>query len=191
MSEFKKEWLQKADIDYFAPFLLLWLAFNSWYKDHYHDIENPTDRKLIDLLKCNDSNRSKPFKNFKGLLERSDRLSTQFRSDLESFHRVLLSANLIHDKAKYVNLNKAIIKWESLEQESTYKDLFVDSSKKGVPKIKLIDLTMINDLPTIFAGVLECLYLFRNLLVHGHIEPNKDNNEVAEYAYKLLKAIMP
>lgn len=41
--DFKKEWMEKSAIDYFSPFISLWLACNSWYMSHYSDKENPVD----------------------------------------------------------------------------------------------------------------------------------------------------
>lgn len=29
MTDFKKEWIEKANIDYFSEFMTLWLGFNS------------------------------------------------------------------------------------------------------------------------------------------------------------------
>lgn len=47
-SDYKKEWFAKARIDYFSPFLNLWLACNSWYNFHYSLTQ---DRDHVNTLK--------------------------------------------------------------------------------------------------------------------------------------------
>ena len=39
-TDYKKEWIEKSAIDYFSPFLSLWLARNSWYMSHYSDLHD-------------------------------------------------------------------------------------------------------------------------------------------------------
>ena len=64
MPEYKKEWLQKAKIDYFAPFVNLWLACNAWYMDHYSEITG-RDRNHINIVKSDTTTRNHIFKQFK------------------------------------------------------------------------------------------------------------------------------
>jgi len=35
-----KKWIEKSAIDYFSPFISLWLACNSWYMSHYSDLND-------------------------------------------------------------------------------------------------------------------------------------------------------
>lgn len=45
-TDYKKEWIEKSAIDYFSPFISLWLACNSWYMSHYSDLnDNHTGNK--------------------------------------------------------------------------------------------------------------------------------------------------
>ena len=60
LTNYRDAWLSKASIDYFAPFISLWLACNSWYRSHYSDLTQPnnpdkegTDRDFINKLKTN------------------------------------------------------------------------------------------------------------------------------------------
>lgn len=57
-TDYKKEWIEKAAIDYFSPFISLWLACNSWYMSHYSDLDDEypgdktaSDRDFINKLK--------------------------------------------------------------------------------------------------------------------------------------------
>jgi hypothetical protein len=49
MSNVNIEWQQKAEIDYFVPFILLWLSFNAWYRSHYCKLADKVKphRKLL------------------------------------------------------------------------------------------------------------------------------------------------
>lgn len=54
--DLKKEWFNKARIDYHSPFLMLWLSCNSWYNFHY---SLSKDREHIDKIKSDISNQNK------------------------------------------------------------------------------------------------------------------------------------
>lgn len=85
MPEYKKEWMQKANIDYFSPFVSLWLGFNSWFRSHYCEIESKNDRNFINTLKTDTSARNKILENFKNLMsEDKIKENIRFKSDLES-----------------------------------------------------------------------------------------------------------
>ena len=85
MPEFKKEWLEKAAIDYFAPFVNLWLACNSWYKSHYSDI-NGTDRDFINRIKSDFTGRNHLYTKFKNIIDNPSKEGIYFRANLELLH---------------------------------------------------------------------------------------------------------
>lgn len=64
MPDNKKEWLQKAEIDYFSPFISLWLACNSWYRSHYSDLVPQNDRRFINKIKTDFTPRNHMFIKF-------------------------------------------------------------------------------------------------------------------------------
>lgn len=189
MPEYKKEWLERASLDYFAPFILLWLSFNSWYRSHYSDIEDGFDRSFINQMKADFSGRNQPFRNFKNLLERADKVGVSFRSDLEMLHRGLMAAALTPDRIKYLNLEKALINYNQKDDEAGYHNLIRRSRQPN--KLLLHELHVTDDFQLLYAGVLECVYQFRCMLVHGHIEPSEPTHDVSQYCYKVLLAIMP
>ena len=85
MPEYKKEWMQKANIDYFSPFVSLWLGFNSWFRSHYCEIEPKIDRNYINQLKTDNTARNQTLTNFKNLMaEDKTKENIRFKSDLES-----------------------------------------------------------------------------------------------------------
>lgn len=64
-TDYKKEWMEKSSIDYFSPFVSLWLACNSWYMSHYSDLNDnhagnrtASDRDFINKLKEDISGRN-------------------------------------------------------------------------------------------------------------------------------------
>ena len=57
-TDYKKEWFAKARVDYFSPFINLWLACNSWYNFHYSLSQ---DRAHVDKLKTEFGNVIPPF----------------------------------------------------------------------------------------------------------------------------------
>jgi hypothetical protein len=191
MPDYRKEWMERAALDYYAPFILLWLSFNSWYRSHYSDLENGQDREFINTLKTDDTGRNRPFRKFQTLIRRDDKPAMVFRNDIEMFHRALDAASLSNQPkgAKYISLEKALIDFSQKNNETGYITLLRKSRQQD--KVKLHELHVTNDYNQLFAGVLECIYQCRCLLVHGNLEPAPQNHEVAEYCYKVLLAIMP
>ena len=82
MSEYRKEWMARAKIDYFAPFVNLWLSCNAWYMDHYSELDS-RDRVHIDTVKSDTSARNHLYKRFKTLIESSGREGEIFRMNIE------------------------------------------------------------------------------------------------------------
>ena len=71
MNDYKEAWLQKSRIDYFAPFVSLWLACNSWYRSHYSELGNQ-DREFINKIKTDFTKRNHLFQRFEDSLLGSD-----------------------------------------------------------------------------------------------------------------------
>lgn len=194
MPDLSKDWIKNAEIDYFSQFILLWLAFNSWYKSHYCEIK-PTDRLLINVLKNDFTERNKTYIKFKKLIEEDPtkriedtKKSNNFKSYLEALHislsKVSLKASNLKGELSFTNV---CIDFSKKEDITTYIDLVVIGRK---PKIKLGDMCLIKNTQTIFAGVIEILYQVRNLLIHGNLEPTDDNKEIVKYCYFILLSLL-
>ena len=67
MPDHKKEWILRANVDYFSQFMTLWLAFNSWYRSHYPEL-GIKDRVLINRLKTDLTARNQLYSKFKNLM---------------------------------------------------------------------------------------------------------------------------
>ncbi|XVJ51402.1 MAG: hypothetical protein HEQ32_04705 [Vampirovibrio sp.] len=192
MSNVTFEWKQKAEIDYFAPFILLWLSFNAWYRSHYCELAEKSDRILINKVKEDTASGRNPiYRNLKNHLENNYKLAQYFKHDLEMFHKALKGASLKPQKIIYLSLDKALVQYSDIKKDCSYIDLTIPvKSRKS--KIKISDdFALIEDKELIFKGLIETIYQFRHLLIHGHVTPNKETLDVAEYAYKVLKALMP
>lgn len=75
-----------------------------------------------------------------------------------------------------------------------FENLIIDNAKTKSGKLKnqfasahgLGTLVLNNDSQKIFAGLFEVIYQGRCHLVHGSLEPNDKNHEVARYCYLIL-----
>ena len=57
------EWFKKAEVDYFASFVKLWLSFNALYKRLFqNDNLGRNDRNYIEALKNRDNSLKRRFK---------------------------------------------------------------------------------------------------------------------------------
>lgn len=98
MPEYRKEWFAKAKIDYFAPFVNLWLSCNAWYMDHYSELDK-RDRTHIDKVKSDYSSRNHIYKQFKKLLDGDAKESQIFKSNIQQLHFALNDASIVSDDA--------------------------------------------------------------------------------------------
>lgn len=193
MPEYKKEWMQKANIDYFSPFVSLWLGFNSWFRSHYCEIEPKIDRNYINQLKTDNTARNQTLTNFKNLMaEDKTKENIRFKSDLESLIYSLNRVDLKNpDPSKYkyaIKFETALIDYERKNEVSAYVNLKKEKGDRG--KIQLDSLYVTDDLNILFAGLIEILYQIRCLLIHGNLEPEEENHEVIKYCYFVLLALM-
>lgn len=111
-TDYKKEWIEKSSIDYFSPFISLWLACNSWYKSHYSDI-NGGDRVFINKLKTDYSSRNHLYDKYCKLIDKYDKTGIAFKTNIELFHYSLDRAKLISDKIGLCSFNKAVIDYST------------------------------------------------------------------------------
>lgn len=193
MPEYKKEWMQKANIDYFSPFVSLWLGFNSWFRSHYCEIEPKNDRNFINTLKTDTSARNKILKNFKSLMsEDKIKENIRFKSDLESLIYSLNRVDLRNpDQSKYkqvIKFETALIDYARKDDNSAYINLLKEKGDRN--KIQLDEKYVLDDLNILCAGLIEILYQIRCLLIHGNLEPEEENHEVIKYCYFILYALM-
>lgn len=193
MPNFKKDWMQKADIDYFSPFISLWLAFNSWYRDHYCDLTDKRDRSFINNLKTDTTTRNQPLNNLKKLMaDEKIKENLKFKSDLESLIYSLNRASLrMLENQKHprqIKFESALIDYSKKDIDDGYTNLI--KAKGDREKLLLDELFITNDLDIFFAGLIEIIYQIRCLLIHGDLEPSKENHEVVKYCYFILASLI-
>ena len=202
-TDYKKEWLEKSAIDYFSPFISLWLACNSWYMSHYSDLNDghagngtATDRDFINKLKEDTSGRNHLFTKFSNLVDKVGKDGISFRTDLELLHYALNRANLQPERLQHCSFQNSVPDYND-------KDNFVNLIKS--PRInvggavhaddedeviKLDRIYITSDKQLCCAGIIEIIYQVRNMLIHGKLNPDKDEHDVVKYCYRILWELM-
>ena len=202
-TDYKKEWIEKSAIDYFSPFISLWLACNSWYMSHYSDLHGnhadgrtAPDRDFIDKLKEDTTKRNHLYTKFAGLIEKTGKDGISFRTDIELLHYALNRANLRPERIPSCLLQSAVIDYRDKENPVNLiknprinKDDSVYASDK-TDVIRLDQIFITSNLQHCFAGLFEIVYQVRNMLVHGKLNPGKDEHHVVKYCYRILWELM-
>jgi hypothetical protein len=191
MPDFKKEWIEKSDIDYFSEFMTLWLGFNSWYRSHYSELPQK-DRILIEKLKSDFSGRNQPYVKYSDLIKEGQiKENLKFKSDLESLHYSLLEAEISYPRGYYIGVityTSALSDYVHRKDANSYLNLI--KRPRQPDKIKLGKICIISESRIFFPCLIEIIYQIRCLLFHGHLEPSKENHEVVKYCYFILLSLI-
>ncbi len=200
-ADYKKEWMEKSAIDYFSPFISLWLACNSWYMSHYSDLNDShtgtaSDRDFINKLKEDTSSRNHLYTNFEELIDKDGKEGIAFRTDLELLHYALDRAGLKPERASSCSLRSAVVNYKDqdnpvnlIKSPERNKDGSVHANDEA-DVVKLDKVFISSNRQHCFAGVLEIIYQVRNMLVHGKLSPDKDKHDVVKYCYRILWELM-
>lgn len=197
-----KEWFEKSEIDYYSAFLKLWLSFNGFYKRYYQSNASlRNDRQYIEELKNNDNSIRRKF----------IRLLTIENSN-ESIEFLFRFSELVrkYDGGKFGN--RTILRDDELGvrpqigganlQEISFKNFIHNNSyslsknayrqwKDTNPYIRISEKIVIkNDLNEFWKYFLEILYMLRNQLVHGILQPTDENHEVITNCYIILRSLI-
>lgn len=198
MPNFKKEWMEKAKVDYFSPFVNLWLSCNSWYQNHYVGIANENDRGFINEIKIDRTRRNLIYSKFSSLMTSLDKESINFRNNLEMLHFALEGASIVPDKLKFCSLRNILQDYSQKDNLSAYTNMIVSNFRSKIKSsgevksqfqqdlFKLDSVYIKNDFSLLFAGLFEIIYCVRNLTIHGRLDPNEQNHEVVKYCYYIL-----
>jgi hypothetical protein len=197
--DYKKEWFDKAEVDYFSPFVNLWLACNSWYNFHYGE---KTDRDNINKLKTEFTGSNKVYLKFKNVYAMGNSKDEKtFLSLIELLHFSLVKAQIKTEKflhGKYLAFEHLLVDFAKKDDAAGYFDAVLKNAltktgklKSGVDGLILNNtLVLTNDHQIIFAGLIEILYQVRCTLVHGDLAPSKENHEVVKYCYLVLYELL-
>ncbi len=201
--DYKKEWIEKSSIDYFSPFISLWLACNSWYMSHYSDLNDvhpgdrtALDREFINKLKEDTSGRNHLYLKYVDLIEKINMNGISFRTDIELLHYALERANIVPKRIRNCSMRSAVVDYNDKDNPINLimtPRINQDGSVRANEEAEVIKLDQIyitSNHQECFAGVLEIIYQVRNMLVHGSLNPDKDEHDVVKYCYRILWAVM-
>lgn len=194
-TDYKKEWMEKSSIDYFSPFISLWLACNSWYQSHYSEM-NDNDREFIERIKKDTSGRNHLYIKFSELIDKDGKDGISFRTDIELLHYALDRANLKPDRIESCSLRSAVVDYQDKDNPvDLLKNPRInrDGSVHAVDEpdvIKLDQIYITSNKSHCFSGIFEIVYQVRNMLVHGKLNPSRDEHEVVKYCYRILWLLM-
>lgn len=194
-TDYKKEWMEKSSIDYFSPFISLWLACNSWYQSHYSEM-NANDREFIEKIKTDTTGRNHIYTRFEDLIDKAGKDGISFRTDIELLHYALDRANLRPDRIVSCSLRSAVVDYQDkdnpinlIKRPRINRDGSAHANDEAdVTKLDQIYIT--SNKSHCFCGIFEIIYQVRNMLVHGKLNPDKDGHEVVKYCYRILWALM-
>lgn len=200
MSNYQEAWLQKAKIDYFSPFVSLWLGCNSWYRFHYAELGSQ-DRLFINKLKADFTKRNHLFKRFEDcLLGSNEKKKISFKTNLELLHFSLNRAELKPERLLFIcSFEYLLPDYSQKDDKNGYKNIIANPNlnKDGSVRmaeendvIKLDTKYIISDLEVVFSGLFELIYQVRNMVIHGHVKPERDEHEVIKYCYLILSELM-
>lgn len=195
MADYKKEWMEKSSIDYFSPFISLWLACNSWYQSHYSEITG-SDRDFINTIKTDTSGRNHLYSKFTDLIDKDGKEGIAFRTDVELLHYALDRADLKPDRINSCSFRQAVVDYDNKNNpENLIKSPRINQDGSihagdAADVIKLDQICITSDKIRFFAGLFEIIYQVRNMLVHGKLNPNKDEHDVVRYCYRILWELM-
>ena len=193
MPDHKEKWLAKAEIDYFSPFVTLWLACNSWYNSHYPDA-GTRDRDKINKIKIDDTRRNHIRSRLKKLFSERSPESTAFKGNVEQLVRALDNAGLQEDDGQGINFdNASCTPGAARESLKVTINRTINGKIRSKDSSRVIDLgtlTVTSDEDKLFSGLFEIIYAIRCKLVHGTLEPNENNHTVVKYAYLVLWDLM-
>ena len=200
MPDYREAWAQKAKIDYFAPFISLWLACNSWYRSHYSEI-GPQDRVFIDKLKSDFTKRNHLFNQFEDCLLGSDeKKKISFKTNLELLHFSLNRAELKPNKLLFFcSFEKMLPDYSKKDNSADYVNILAypkinkDNSVSVADRDNVVQLDtkfIISDSRILFPCLFELIYQIRNMVIHGHVKPEKDEHDVVKYCYLILADLM-
>ena len=196
MADYKKEWFTKSQVDYYIPFLSLWLSCNNWYKFQY-TLAN--DRVHVNKIKSDFTSNNKLFKEFDKLFTGSfskeqKSLFTNIELLHYSLYREVLKPLILKNP---LNFECVLIDYSQKAVPTAYTAVIIKNAKTSKGKLKASvsgvdfgELVFINDSKKVFAGLFEIIYQVRCLLVHGDLEPTEGNHEIIKYCYLILADLM-
>jgi len=190
-----KEWYIKSEIDYFSAFLKLWLSFNAFYKRLFQANKSlKIDRQFIEQLKSTDNIIKDRFRDFLVNLESSEAVEFKFYfSEFVREYGGIRLGNKSIKRDKFLGINPQMF-GISVSELDFYQFIhprnheLKNKNIKGYIKIESLYIT--SDLNKIFPVFIEMLYMMRNQLVHGVMQPSDENHNTVKRCYIMLRHLI-
>lgn len=190
-----RDWFKRAETDYFSAFIKLWLSFNSLYRRDYHNRNfGKIDRKYIEALKAGNDSLNERFKKLFDFDEESNE-AREFRLHLIELVRKYDGGLFGQKTIQKTEYTKPQMNGIPLD-EINFKDFIHPRSVqlKRIPnKDEWINISKmyIKKAPEeIWPYFVEILYMIRNLLIHGEMEPTEENHEIIKNCYFVLSILI-
>jgi len=170
---------------------------------HYSDLNDnhsgnngATDRDFINKLKEDISGRNHIYFKFADVIDKTGKDGISFRTDIELLHYALDRANLQPERIKSCSLQSAVVDYKDkdnpvnlIKKPRINQDGSVHANDEA-DVIQLDQIFISSNKQHCFAGLLEIIYQVRNMLVHGKLNPSKDEHDVVKYCYRILWKLM-
>jgi len=180
-------WFDESEIDYFSAFIKLWLAFNALYKRFYQNSSfGGNDRKYIEAIKT-DNNLMKG--NFIDLYDKNSDDGKEFRVYLGELVKtydggVFGGKKIINNDTLRPQINGQQVREISFKDFIHPKSFSLKRKPRGFLKVGPI---YVKDNPeSIWPYYVEIVYMIRNQLVHGDLEPSPENHKIIKACYYIL-----
>lgn len=185
------EWFKKSEVDYFSSFVKLWLSFNSLYKNLFqNDNLGKDDRKYIEELKAKDNLVKRKFKE---LFEEDSDDGKEFRLYLAEFIKtfdggIFGGKNILRNEVIRPQMNGNAL------NEINFKIFIHPRSpqlkRKHKGYIKIGKYCIKDEPEEIWPYFMEVLYMVRNQLIHGELEPNDENHKIIKACHIILNLLL-
>lgn len=187
-----KDWYKKADVDYFALFVNLWLSFNALYKQIYSIVPTvQNDREHIEQIKNSVRANNPLLREFIKLFEGESSEASEFRFHLKELIRMydgMANRKILNTEAR-PQMHGSPINELSFKQFIHPKTHHLKKKVNGY--LKIDGLYIRNDnLDELWKYYLETVYMIRNMLIHGSYDPSDDNHRAVKNCYVTLRHLI-
>lgn len=169
-------WYRYSQIEYFTPFMKLWLAFNSWYKQFLPNCQ--TDRDAINEVKRGGTVRNS-----------FDQVFDAQSDDGEEFREAIA---LLVKELRIQQINN--VSFTNSDIEPNFQNLTPQMQNKRLNTGNIVKLdretAIISDKNILFPELIEVIYQIRCGLIHGEFDvDDRRAHRLAKGAFVCLNKI--
>lgn len=188
-----RDWFKKAETDYFSAFIKLWLSFNALYHRDYRDRGfDKNDRKYIEALKTENNSLKRKFK---GLFEEESDDGREFRLYLSELMRkydggLFGQLTIYHGEYVRPQMNGNVLREISFKEFIHNRSLQLRRNPNKDRWLNIGKIYIKKEPNAIWPYFIEILYMIRNLLIHGEMEPTEKNHDIIKNCYFVLNTLI-